>query len=472
MFKRLILVSSIALISLGLEAQNKRYTLKQCIDYAWQNNPDVRQSMLTHESSQLDVQQSRLALLPSFSANAGQNYQFGRTVDRFTNTYVQQTISSNNASINGSFTVFNGFQNQYNIKRQQALERSNSESIQNTKNTIALSVSSYFLQVIQADENIKNCEFQIESTKQRIERAQKQVDAGAADMSNLLSLKAQLANEELNLVNATNTKATAVLSLKTTMQMPVTEELEVDVPQINADLVSNQMTAYQIYLIALDNMPQVKAATLQSEAARYQTLMSLGNYSPNISLYGNINTVYSQSAKAITGVQVTGTQIIGVTETSNEKVITPTYTYSSKTIDFSKQLKDNLGQGLGLSLSWNIFNGFQVRNQIQKSQIQEKVSDLNLQRTKNTLLNDINLAVNNYNAARARHDAAVNNVNAQKLSYDYIQKRYDAGVTTSFDYIASKNGYLQAVSNELQARYELVFRGMILEYYKGNPITL
>ncbi len=135
-------------------------------------------------------------------------------------------------------------------------------------------------------------------------------------------------------------------------------------------------------------------------------------------------------------------------------------------------MKDNIGQGAGISFSWNLFNGFQVQSQIQKAKISQQISDINLQKQKNTLLNDINTAVNSYNAAKAKYDASKNNVEAQKTSLDYIQKRFDAGASTSFDFINAKNNYLQAQSNELQARYEMVFRALILEYYKGNTIQL
>lgn len=471
MFRSLVM-ATLCLTGLSLYGQTSKYTLKQCIEYAWLNNPEVKQSILNFESAKIDAKQSRTALLPTFSASAGQNYQFGRTIDRFTNTFVNQTIRSNNVSINGNLVLFNGLQNQSSIKRQDALERANDETIQNTKNTIALSIASSFLQVIQAEETIKNCEFQIESTKQRIDKAQRQVDAGTTDLSALLSLKAQLTNEQLNLVNAQNNKNSALLSLKNTMQMPIDNELDIEIPAVDPGLISNDLNAHQIYLLALDNMPQIKAAVQQSEAARFQTRMSAGNYAPNIVLYGSVSTVYSQSAKEVTDVKLKGSQPIGYTQVGNEVVVQPTYEVNYRTINFGKQFKDNLGQSLGLSLSWNLFNGMQVHNQVQKSKIQEQISALNLQRTKNTLMSDINLAVNNYGASKVKYEASVNNVNAQKLSFDYVQKRFDAGVTTSFDFIQAKNNYLQAVSSEVQARYELVFRGLILEFYKGNPITL
>jgi outer membrane protein len=467
-------ISFILLLFIGGNsyAADSTFTLKQCIEYAWLNNPDVKQAILNDESGKVDVLQSKTNLLPSVSASAGQNYQFGRTIDRFTNSFINQTIRSNNISLSGNMVIFNGLQNQNSIKRQNEIQKSNDENIENVKNQIALSVSSAFLQVIQSVESINNAKFQIESTKQRIIRAEKQVEAGASDLSTLLSLKAQLANEELNLVNAENTRSSSLLNLRTLMQVPMEDDFDVLIPEMRNDLMVNALTAVQIYEIAVGNMPEIKSAMHQVEAAKFQTKISQGNFSPTIALFGSVSTVYSQNSKSIVNVTPSGTQVVGFTQTNNDPVLQPTFSYETKTIAFNQQLKDNLGQSLGVSLSWNLFSGMQVHNQIKKSKIQEEINHLNLLRTKNTLLSDINLAVNNYNAAKSKYDASVNNVNAQKNSFEYVQKRFDAGVSTSFDFIQAKNNYLQAVSSEIQARYELVFRGLILEYYKGNPLIL
>src|SRR5574343_106256 len=214
MIKRFLLCISVA-AGLSLSAQSTKFTLKACIEYAWMNNLDVRQYILNYETSKIDARQTRTQLLPSLSAGAGQNYQFGRTIDRFTNTFVNQTIRTNNINLNANFVLYNGLQYENAIRSQDALLKASQENIQTIKNQIALSISSAFLQTIQAEESIKNAEFQILSTTTRIERAQKMVDAGTTDLSALLSLKAQLANETLNLITAQNSKASAILNLKT-----------------------------------------------------------------------------------------------------------------------------------------------------------------------------------------------------------------------------------------------------------------
>ena len=471
MIRKLILPSFL-IVCFILNGQVNTFSLKQCIEYAWMNNLDVRQFVLNSESSSIDLKQSKSNILPSLSANAGQNYQFGRSIDRFTNQFSNQTIRSNNFSLNANLLLFGGFQTQNNIKLANATQKAAQENIYNIKNQIALNVANAFLQAIQSEENIKNLNFQVETTKQRVIKAQKMVDAGTADLSSLLSLKAQLANEQYNVVTAINAKNASMLNLKTLLQMGNDKDLNLSMPVVSMDIISKAFSVNELYQIALENMPQIKSAMLQTEAAKYQTRTTQGSMFPTIALFGSLSTVYSQSAQIYSNPTIVGSQIIGYTQTNNEAVVQPTFSYQISTKAFNKQISDNLGQGAGISLSWNIFNAFQVQNQIQKAKINEALSDLNLLKVKNNLLNEINSAMNSYNAAKAKHDAAMNNVEAQKMSFDYIQKRFDAGVTNSYDFIQSKNNLLQSQSNEIQARYELVFRGLILEFYKGNPINL
>lgn len=455
-----------------LHAQVKTMTLQECIEYAWKNNLDLKQSLLSAESSKIDYQQSKMNQLPNLSFSTGQNYQFGRTIDRFTNAFVNQTTRSNNFGLSSGVMVFNGFQIRNNIKQNKENLESVNQNIEASKNAIALNISNLFLQLIQIKESINNSKLQMNSTQSQIERAQKLVDAGTTDMSSLLSLKAQLANEELNLINNENSQNAILLSLKTSMQYPVTDDLEVLMPNIGLENVKINETLIEIYDAAIKFLPQVKAAIAQNNASNYMEKISRGALLPSISLFANINTVFSDQAKNYTGTSnLLGYRTIGITQTSSELVVSPIYDVTSKVIPFNTQLKDNLGQSAGISLSWNLFNGFNTQNQIKKAKINQQISDLNLLKTKNTILTEINTAYNSYTAAQARYKASENSVNAQKTSYDYIQKRFDAGLTSSFDFISAKNNYLIAQSTFLQAKYELIFRSLVLNFYKGNKIS-
>jgi outer membrane protein len=256
------------------------------------------------------------------------------------------------------------------------------------------------------------------------------------------------------------------------MQYPFNDPFELIMPANIQTLMAQTGTADDIYRAAVSKLPQVRAAVLQKEAADIQIRVSKSLWSPTVSLYGSVSTVFSENAKEITGVNINGTQVIGVTQNGNENVVQPIYSFQTKTIDFNKQLRDNIGQSAGISLSWNLFNGFQAQNQIAKSKINSQVSGLNLKRVENSLMNEINLAYNNYLAATQRYAATSKSVEAQQNNLNYIQKRYEAGATNVFELTQAKNNYSMATSNEIQAKYEVVFRALIIEFYKGNPIAL
>ncbi|MEN9739341.1 MAG: hypothetical protein RLZZ318_1377 [Bacteroidota bacterium] len=472
MFNRILLASCFSLLLNTAAFAQTTMTLRNCIEYAWLNNLDVRQATLNKASVDIDKSQSRTNMLPSVSANAGQNYQFGRSIDRFTNQFINQTIRSNNMSVNASMLLFGGLQLQNNIKQMNASALASQSNIEQIKNQIALNIANAFLQVIQAEENIHIAELQIQATTQRLNKAQKQVDAGTADLTNLLGLNAQLANEELNLINMQNANSSALLNLRTLMQWPYDQALLLEKPIIKDEALNASHTVDAIYPLALDHLPQIKMAEQQAKAAKYQRKAAQGSMFPSISLFASLSTVYSQSAKLYSNPRVTGTQLIGYTQTSQEAVYQPTYAFDIQTKAFSSQLKDNIGQGAGLSFSWNVFNGLQVQHNIQKAKINSEISDLNLQRNKNNLLNEVNTAVNNYKAAQYRYNAHLKNTDAQKTNFEYIQKRFDAGMTGMTEFTQTKNNYLQAQSNAIQAKYELVFRHIILNYYKGEQIHL
>ncbi|MBC7425427.1 MAG: TolC family protein [Bacteroidia bacterium] len=471
--KRLFLFFTTLLVSHCAGAQVKKWTLKDCIDQAFAKNLDVQQGALNVRNSFIDFNQSKLALLPNANASAGQNYQFGRTIDRFTNTFVNQTLRTNNVSLGANLTIFNGLQNQNTIKQQNLALQATQESLEATKNTIALNVASLFLQILFNKENLVNNQNQVDATKRQIERAEILYNAGSTDQSNLLSLKAQVANEELTLINTKNLYNSNLINLKNLIQAPANEEFEIEAPDIDSAINAVKFSASDAYQANLNRMPQIKASELRIQSAMMYTRVARGLRSPNISLYANLSTVYSQSNKEVLNLQVTGTSPTNYfTENTFTRILQPTYSYDTKTIGFGKQLKNNFGQSLGVSLNWTLFNANQINSQILKSKISLEQSQLDYEKTKNALYTDINLAQNDYNAAEARLNATKNSFEAQQLNLDYADKKFTSGVLNSVDFLAIKNSYTNSQSLMLQAKYEFVFRSMILDYYNGKSISL
>ena len=193
---------------------------------------------------------------------------------------------------------------------------------------------------------------------------------------------------------------------------------------------------------------------------------------PTISAYGNINTVYSQSGKLYTGTGNYDIIPIGATETTKELVVTAREQLSITDKPFANQLSDNLGQQVGLSMQIPIFNGYRSRAALENAKLNTQITELGLENTKNQLRNDVTTAFTNLKAAKSRYEAALSNQEAQQLNFDFSQKRFEAGVMGSYELVTAKNQWSAAQIQVLNAKYEYVFRALIIDFYKGKQLQL
>jgi outer membrane protein len=230
-------------------------------------------------------------------------------------------------------------------------------------------------------------------------------------------------------------------------------------------------TVAELYDIALSNLPEIARAELNIEQSKYGEKIAKGSLQPSLRAFGNVNTVYSQSGKNF---EFTGFQLdtIGAVQNSLEPVVTLNPTTEVSTKAFSDQLTDNLGQQLGVSLSVPIFNGLSSRTAVENAKVNTQISELNLLNTKAQLRNDITTAYTNLKIAKSRYDAAASSLEAQRMNFDFSQKRFDAGMLNSTELLTAKNQWNQTQIQALNAKYEYVFRKLIIDFYKGEKLKL
>jgi outer membrane protein len=235
-------------------------TLEQCIQYAQAHNIQVKQSDLNLQLQNATLLQSKGNVLPSLNANASHTYNFGRTIDPFTNEFATNKVVSDNFSISGSLTLFSGLQNFNTILQNNYNYLSAKYDLDKMKNDIALSVATNYLQILFSQELVKIAQAQVDITKQQLDRTQKLVDAGALPKGNLYDVQAQLSSEELALVNAQNQYDLSLLNLQQLL------ELQTPVSIMKPDLSSPgevmlTSTPSQIFNIAVNNLPEIKSTS-------------------------------------------------------------------------------------------------------------------------------------------------------------------------------------------------------------------
>lgn len=460
---------------------SESWDLQKCIDYAMTNNLTVQQNRLNIERAEVGVRQSKYSLLPDLNAQATYGYNFGQRIDPFTNEFATNRVASNNFFMSSSLDIFNGFSKVNTIKGNQESLLASQYDLKKIQDDISLQICLAYLQILRNKENVEISEAQIELTGQQVARVKILVDAGQEPRGTLYDAQSQQAQEELNLINAQNGVTIALLNLTQLMQLPREQARNFDIvtPDLSdegKELLTNSVD--DIYVKAVQGMPQIQAAEHNKAAAEYDLKVTQGRLYPNLSLSGSVGSGYSGANNVLVG---TGTNLglvpIGQVTGTNQPVVTLTdqYIYTDadyQTKKFGDQLNDNFNQNLQLNLTIPIFNGLAARANKQRAEINLHDADLSYQQVSNQLRFDIEQAYADAKAAMNSYLAAQKAVRALEESFNYAEIRYEQKVINTVQYNDVKTQYTNAQSSMTNAKYDFVFRTKILDFYLGNPITL
>ena len=446
------------------------WDLQQCIDYALKHNITLKQAALNSEISKNNTTQSKAAIAPSLNMGAQHNYNFGQTIDRFTNTFANTQVLSQNFYVSSSVVLWSGLSQYNNVKANEYNYLSSLENTKQLQNDLSLNVANAYISVIFAEELLKISENQSSVTKEQLERTQKLVNAGSIAKSIEYDIKAQLANEQVNVTTAENNLSISLLNLKQLMNLDSVTNFSIARPIL--DVSENPLLAdniQYIYESGLKNQPSIKRGEYSILSAEKSLAASKGRISPTLSFNASMGTGTSGLAKDILGVSYSGLQLSGITN-KGDSVYTPVTQLITRKTSFSDQFKNNVNKSLGFTLNFPLFNGLQTHTAIKNAKINALNARFSQDLAKQNLYKTISQAYVSAKAALNKYAATKLSVEAANESFKYAQQKFDAGVISAFDFSTSKNRLFAAESNLLQAKYDYIFRLKVLDYYQGKPL--
>jgi outer membrane protein len=453
-----------------------RVNLQQCIDIAQQNNLQVRQGKLTVANSDLQLHQARLNRLPSAVFQTNQSVNGGRSINPQDNTFVQQTIKSSNYQLNSSVTLYNGMVLQNTVKQNNLALQASEQELRATQNNVSLTVAQNYLNVLTGTEQLAVAQRQADVTRAQLDRTQRLVNAGSAPESNLFELRATLAGNEVDIVNAQNTLDLAKVALLQAMNVPINQEFEVEpinVPDPNLDPYN--ASVQQLYDVASTNLPEVKGADLRVRSAALGVEVAKGGLYPTLSLNGNLSTIFSSAASTAIANGTSSQQTIGfVTDPTTGTQIpinASVPNYDRAGISYGTQLENNFSQSVSLFLRVPIFQGNLSRNRITTAKIQQQNAELTAQNTRLTLRQQIETAYTQVRAGANRFRATQAQVASLERAFQMAESRLNAGAINATDYNIAKTNLDRARASLVQAKYDYVFRTKILDYYQNKPLS-
>ncbi len=448
----LITLTIILLFGINMTAQ-KEWSLEECINYAFENNLTIKQTILNVESANHDLLQSKLNIAPSLNASTSQNFGWGRAPDPQTNIYATQQTQRTFFNINTEVTLFNGLQQVNSVRKAQFDYLASKYDSDKIRNDISLNIAASYLSILFNIELVNNAQRQLDMSREQIERTRKQVEAGALAKGSLYDIEAQEAADEANLINAKNNLMLAYLDLMQLLDLESITDFDIDKPVLEITGTPTLLPAEMIYSKSVMIMPEIKSAEYRLESAGRTLALSQGARSPRIFASGSLGTLYSDQIRDIV---------------SNPGEI-PEY---GDVKSFSNQFKDNRDGSLVFGLSIPIFNGYRVSTNIKKSKIYYENVNLELEIEKNRLRKNIETAYADALGAYKTYISNQKSVNAFTESFKYTEEKFNVGMVNSTDYNVVKIQLANAESDLASSKFNYIFKVKILDFYLGKSLTL
>lgn len=437
--RRVILTAAlVAAFAAGARAQERVWTLPQCIDHALENNLSVKRSGLNVEQREIDLNTAENNRLPSVSGSAGQNFSFGRglTAD---NTYANTNTTNTSFSVGAQVPVFNGFQIKHNIELSKLNLAAATADLEKAKDDIRVAVAQAYVQILYNMEILDVARSQVEIDSLQVVRLTEMAENGMVASADVSAQEATLAQSRVSATQAENNVALAILDLTQLLELPSPEGFHIARPSVEGLETVMLMDPEAIYAEAVQFKPAVKAEEIRLDQALKSIDLAKDSFLPSLSLSGGLGTNYYTSS----GFPSAG---------------------------FSSQLKNNFSQYIGLNLSVPIFSHFSNRNQIRNARLQYSSQEIVLDNSRKSLYKEIQQAYYNAVGSQAKYRSSQVAAASAEDAFELAQAKYENGKSGITEFNEAKGRYMSAASNLVQARYEYLYQSKILDFYRGRDL--
>ncbi|MBO6187289.1 MAG: TolC family protein [Prevotella sp.] len=440
------ILSLALLMSLTATAQQKLWTLEDCIRYAIENNITLKQSQLKKQTATETRKQSQAALLPSLSAATNQSVGYRPWTDQgsitVTNgqvdTKTEKTYYNGNYSVSAQWTVWNGNQNHNQVKLNRVLEDQAELSAQATANTIQERIAQLYVQILYQTEAVLVNRQSVETSKKNEERGQQMLEVGKMSKADVAQLTAQRASDEYTLTESQAQLDKYKLQLKQQLEL-TNEDFDIAIPVTTDEAALREIPPMStVYEAALLQRPEIKSAELEKSSGDLQLKMAKAQWLPTLSMTGGVSTS---------------------TNSLNDNT-------------WGAQMKTNFNSQLGASLSIPIYDQRRARTAVNKALITQQEALLKLQEQQKKLYSDVETYWLDAMTNQQKFRTALLNVASEQASYDLLQEQFQLGLKNIVELMTGKDKLLKAQQNMLQSKYTTILNQQLLKFYQGEKMRI
>ncbi|MBB2952703.1 MULTISPECIES: TolC family protein [unclassified Sphingobacterium] len=431
--KRIFIYGLCFLYSLTfVRAQVQQRSLNECIQLAIKANPALMQNELDVRRADINLKQAKANRLPDVNAGLNHGFSTGRILDKAVNQYTTTNNSSGGASLGVNVPVFNGFRILHDVRMKADAKTASKLEFDSRINTLKLDVIESFIQILTAQDVLKQSELQTEVTREQVRRAEVLHKEGAIAPGDYFDLKGQLANDINAIENNKQILYVNRLRLSTLLNVDETSLGELKAIEFKQD--AEIKTAAQLFDAASENLPIIPALDWRIKAAERNIKVVKSNYWPSLSFSAGLSTNYSNGAD----------------------------------FGYFKQFNNNLGKSIGLNLNIPIFNHLAVYNQVKLAKLDLESAKFQKDVSLNELRTETAKAVFNLKNVSNNIVQLQEQQQSYSESFRIAQVHFEAGNSNSVLFLTAKNKLDSSQIQLLVKQYEWLLQKYINDYYAGS----
>ena len=438
-------------LSVLSQAQSKKWTLEECVNYAIKNNISIKQSELDAKSAVIEKSSAIGGFLPSLNINGSHSWNIGLNQNITTGLLENQTTQFTSAGLNSNIDVYNGMQNQNRLRKANLSLLASTYQLSKMQDDVSLNIANSFLQILFNKENLKVQKEQLSNNEKQLQRSQELVNAGVVPRGDLLDIKATVATNNQAIVTAENVLLISKLSLAQLLQLENFQDFDiVDVNYPVTESATLLQTPAAIYAKAKEERVELKIAKTNLEIAERDVKIAKGAYQPSIQGF------YSLSTRAGYADRV-------VFDQSGNPSFQPPFSVL-------KQFDLNKGHSFGFQMNIPVLNGFATKNNVARSKIALDRSKIAFSQQELDLERNIYTAFTDAKGAMKTYESAIITLEARQEAYNYAKEKFAVGMLNAFDLNQSQSLFVNAQSEVVRTKYDYIFRVKVIEFYFGIPI--
>jgi outer membrane protein len=470
---RITITCTVALLTIAASAQQK-WSLQQCLQRADERNLAVRNAQLEADLADKAHDQAYWSYLPDLNAGATHGYNWGKSIDRYTNSFANERVRTNNFYLSSNLTLYNGGRKHNELKQADLNEQASLKGLEAARNDMRTEVVRNFLSVLGLKERVAAAEQQVAVTRDQLGRMQALLDAGRVARAELLDVEAQLATQEYTLTDLRNQRDQSVLALGQALRLDPAEQtgFDIEAPAISAiTLTEPTATEEDVLRNVLTNNPAYAQADLTATSAEKSVSIARSGAMPSLMLSGSVGTGYSGRNVEAVGSPIITQQQIGVTE-GGDAVYSPVLDFDTRTRPFGSQLDDNLSESLVLQLNIPIFNNKTNSYAIDQARVRHEQAKNDLDSRRYGLQRDVQNALLAQRSAYRQYESARRGLDASEESMRYAQERFNSGTITALELSTATLRVQQSQADLINAKYSYLMAQKSLDILQGLPVTL